>query len=42
MASRFDLAFEPGYNPLKWYDDIGDYFIMLKGELPVRLSIRKA
>ena len=41
MVSRFDLAFEPGYNPLQWYDDIRDYFIMVKGRLPVRLSVRK-
>jgi len=42
IASRFDLAFEPGYNPLKWYDDIHDYFNVGKGPLPARLSIRKA
>ena len=40
MASRFDLAFEPGYNPLKWSDDICDYFITVKGKLPTRLSVR--
>ena len=40
MASRFDLAFEPGYNPLKWCDDIRDYFITVKGQLPSRLSVR--
>ena len=40
MASRFDLAFEPGYNPLQWYDDICDYFITVKGDLPARLSVR--
>jgi cytochrome P450 len=41
MASRFDLAFEPGYDPLRWYDDICDYFITVKGELPARLSVRR-
>lgn len=41
MASRFDLTFEPGYNPLKWFDDIRDYFITVKGPLPTRLSIHK-
>jgi cytochrome P450 len=41
MASRFDLAFEPGYNPLQWYDDIRDYVITVKGQLPTRLSVRK-
>ena len=40
MASRFDLEFEPGYDPLQWYDDICDYFITVKGELPARLSVR--
>jgi len=42
MVSRFDFVFEPGYNPLKWYDDMCDHFNMKKGQLPVRLSIRKA
>ena len=42
MASRFDLAFEPGYHPLQWYDDIRDYFITVKGRLPARLTVRKA
>jgi hypothetical protein len=41
IASRFDLAFEPGYSPLKWTDDICDYFITVKGQLPTRLSVRK-
>ena len=40
MASRFDLDFEPGYNPLQWYNDICDYFIMVKGPLPTRISVR--
>ncbi|KAF8802471.1 cytochrome P450 [Phlegmacium glaucopus] len=42
MTSRFDLAFEPSYNPQKWYDDLCDYFITVKGQLPARLSVRKA
>ena len=41
MASRFDLAFDPAYDPSQWYDDICDYFITVKGPLPVRLSVRK-
>jgi len=41
MASRFDLAFEPSYNPQKWYDELCDYFITVKGQLPARLSVRK-
>jgi len=41
MASRFDIAFEPGYNPLQWCDDICDYFITVKGRLPARLPVRK-
>jgi len=42
LVSRFDMEFEPGYDPLKWYDGICDYFNTGKGVLPVRLSIRKA
>lgn len=40
MTSRFDMTFEPGYNALQWYDDIGDYFNTMQGRLPVRVSVR--
>ena len=40
IVSRFDLKLDPSYNPQKWYEDMGDYFIMTKGPLPTLLSPR--
>ena len=42
LISRFDMEFEPGYDPLKWYDGVCDYFNTGKAVLHARLSIRKA
>ena len=42
IVSRFDLKLDPSYNPQKWYEDICDYFSIIKGSLPTRLSLRKA
>jgi cytochrome P450 len=42
IVSRFDLKLDPSYNPQKWYDDLGDYFVMIKGPLPALLSPRPA
>jgi len=41
IVSRFDLKLDPSYNPQKWYEDLGDYFVMLKGPLPTLLSPRQ-
>ena len=40
IVSRFDLKLDPSYNPQKWYEDMGDYFTMVKGPLPTLLSLR--
>ena len=40
IVSRFDLKLDPSYNPQKWFEDMGDYFIMTKGPLPTLLSPR--
>ena len=42
IVSRFDLKLDPSYNPQKWYEDMGDYFIMTKGPLPTFLSPRSS
>ena len=42
IVSRFDLKLDPSYDPQKWYEDISDYFIMIKGPLPTLLSPRQS
>ena len=42
IVSRFDLKLDPSYNPKRWYEDIGDYFLMGKGPLPTILSPRQS
>ncbi|RDB26248.1 hypothetical protein Hypma_006424 [Hypsizygus marmoreus] len=41
MMQRFDMKFEDGYAPEKWEEDMLDYFVMMKGKLPVVLTPRK-
>jgi cytochrome P450 len=42
IVSRFDLKLDPSYNPQKWYEDMSDYFAMIKGPLPTILSPRQS
>ena len=42
IVSRFDLKLDPSYNPQKWHEDLGDYFVMIKGALPTLLSPRQS
>ena len=42
IISRFDLKLDPAYDPCKWYDDIGDYFAIIKGEVPTLVSPRES
>ena len=42
IISRFDLKLDPSYNPEKWYEDMCDYFVMVKGSLPTFLSPRQS
>lgn len=41
IMSRFDMSFEKGYRPKQWEDDMCDYFVMMRGKLPVVLTARK-
>jgi len=41
MIQKYDMRFEEEYRPAKWEDDMLDYFVMVKGKLPVVLSPRK-
>jgi cytochrome P450 len=41
MLQRYDMQFEEGYCPKLWEDDIQDYFVMMKGRLPIVLAPRK-
>jgi cytochrome P450 len=41
MVSRFDLKLDPSYDPQKWFEDMDDYFVMIKGPLPALLSPRQ-
>jgi cytochrome P450 len=34
IVSRFDLKLDPSYNPQKWLEDTGGFFITTKGPLP--------
>jgi cytochrome P450 len=42
IVSRFDLKLDPSYNSQKWYEDMSDYFAMIKGPLPTILSPRQS
>jgi hypothetical protein len=34
IVSQFDLKLDPSYNPQKWNEEMGDYFITTKGPVP--------
>lgn len=40
MIQRLDFRFADGYDPESWDRDLKDYFLAVKGELPVVLSPR--
>ena len=42
IVSRFYLKLDSSYNPQKWYEDIGDNFVMSKGPLPTKISPRRS
>ena len=43
IVSRFILKFGPSYyDPQTWFDDMCDYFIMVKGPLPTVLTPRQS
>ncbi|KAJ3515892.1 hypothetical protein NLJ89_g1470 [Agrocybe chaxingu] len=41
MVQNFEMKFADGYNPQQWYNDLTDYFVTMKGELPTILILRK-
>ncbi|KXN81314.1 Cytochrome P450 67, partial [Leucoagaricus sp. SymC.cos] len=40
LLHRYALKFAPGYNPLQYEEDYRDYYIVVKGPLPVILTPR--
>ncbi|KDR74013.1 hypothetical protein GALMADRAFT_99754 [Galerina marginata CBS 339.88] len=42
VIRTFDISFSRDYDPTLWEENLVDRFVMLKGELPVNLRIRKA
>jgi len=38
---KYDIRFEDGFQPKQWEDDMRDFFVTMKGELPVILTPRK-
>jgi hypothetical protein len=40
MIEKFDMQFTDGYDPSSWEKDMKDYFVVIKGDLPVLLKAR--
>jgi len=40
MMAKFDMRFSDDYDPSVWESDLQDYFLTIKGELPVIFSLR--
>ncbi|KAF8896562.1 cytochrome P450 [Infundibulicybe gibba] len=40
VMHKFDMRFEEGYNLMEWENNILDFFVMMKGRLPVVLTPR--
>ncbi|KAG6808992.1 hypothetical protein H0H92_002067, partial [Tricholoma furcatifolium] len=41
LLQRYEMRFEQGYDPNRWEEEMCDYFVMMKGKLPVVLTPRK-
>ncbi|KAG5730825.1 Cytochrome P450 67, partial [Termitomyces sp. T112] len=41
LMQRYEMRFEEGYDVDRWDEDMSDYFVMMKGRLPVVLTPRK-
>ncbi len=41
IMRRLDIRLEDGYNPERWYSDIKDQFVTMKGVLPTIMALRK-
>ena len=42
IVRTFELSFEEGYDPSRWEEGLLDRFVMVKGELPVKLKMRSS
>ncbi|KIJ45855.1 hypothetical protein M422DRAFT_226922 [Sphaerobolus stellatus SS14] len=40
LVRKFDMSFDEGYDPDQWERDLKDRFVLSKGELPIKLSLR--
>ena len=40
LIQRFDMRFADGYDASRWEKELGDFFVMVTGDLPVILSPR--
>lgn len=40
LVRTFDMSFGKGYDHTEWERSLVDRFIMLKGELPVQVTLR--
>ena len=41
MMQKYEMRFEEGFRPEQWEHEMEDYFIMMKGRLPIVLTPRK-
>lgn len=41
LVQKFDFEFAPHFKPEDWEENLRDYFLLIKGELRVRLKVRK-
>ena len=41
FVMKFEMFFDDGYNPARWEEGLKDNFVLVKGELPVKLKLRK-
>ena len=41
LVRRFDMQLSPGYEPWRWEDELHDWLVFTKGQLPVVLTPRK-
>jgi cytochrome P450 len=41
IMHKFDLRFEDGYRAKRYEEEMGDFFVMMRGRLPVVLTRRK-
>jgi hypothetical protein len=41
LIQKFEFEFAPGFQPDEWENNLKDAFILVKGELPVQMRVRK-